>query len=68
MGSTSWIDKMSHDTTGSMIWFILLAVAARGLYIMIERKDYSIAFCFTAVLCFSIYMVLVSLGFLPAPE
>ena len=47
---------------------ILLAVAARGLYIMIERKDYSIAFCFTAVLCFSIYMVLVSLGFLPAPE
>ncbi len=68
MGGSSWLDMMSHDTTGSVIWFILLVVAARGCYAMVRRKDYSIAFCFAAVFCFSVYMVLVNLGFFPAPE
>lgn len=61
----SWFGKMSHDTTGSIIWFIILLCSLRGVYANAVKKDYGFAAAFAVIFAFSLYMTAVSLGALP---
>lgn len=61
----SWFSVMSHDTTDSILWFVILLCSLRGVYANAIKKDYGFATAFAIVFAFSLYMIAVSLGALP---